>query len=68
MLAEPAPPLTDRVVTDTQGSADCGVGSAVSGGQNDPGAQYVAMLTADSTSPGPQQPPLPITENNLITV
>jgi hypothetical protein len=25
------------------------------------------MLTADATSPGPQQPPLPITENNLIT-
>jgi hypothetical protein len=67
MLAEPTPPLTDRVVTDTQGSADCGVGCAVSSGQHDPGAQHVAMLTADSTSPRAQQPPLPITENNLIT-
>jgi Aminotransferase class I and II len=46
----------DRVVTNTQGSADRGVGRAVSAGQHDPGAQHVAMLTADSTSPRPQQP------------
>lgn len=66
-MAEPAPPLTDRVVTDTQGSADRGVGRAVGGAQHDPGAQHVALLTADSTSPGPHQPPLPLTENNQIT-
>jgi len=32
-LAEPAPPLTNRVVTDTQGPPDRGIGGAVGGGQ-----------------------------------
>ena len=30
-------------------------------------SECIAMLPADSTSPGPQQPPLPITKNNPIT-
>ena len=41
-------------------------GRAVGGGQHDPGAQHVAMLTAGSASPGQQQPPLPIAQNDLI--
>ena len=42
------------------------VGRAVSGGQHDPTAQHVAMLTAYSVGPGQQQPPLPIAENYPI--
>jgi hypothetical protein len=67
MLAEPAPPLTDRVITDTQGSARSRRWPPSAAASTIRGAQDVAMLTADSTSPGPQQPPLPITESNLIT-
>ena len=58
--------LRDGVVSDTQGSADRGVGRAVGGGQHDPGAQHVAVLTAGSARPGQQQPPLPIAQNYLI--
>jgi hypothetical protein len=60
MPAEAVSPLAKGVITDTQGTPNCGIGHAVGGGQHNPGTHHVAMLPAGFTRPGQQHLPLRI--------
>jgi hypothetical protein len=60
MPAEAVSPLANGVITDTQGTPNCGIGHAVGGGQHNPGTHHVAMLPAGFTRPGQQHLPLRI--------